>query len=363
MGISALRICPMPPALFAGNVTNQAMSASTTKTGVVFTARETVTIDRLGFTFASKTGTAPNYKISLQSVDASGLPSGTILGATANGFATFDPNAFASASVPVLNLGEGVDLSAGEKYAQVVEYSSGTVNASNMMTVSYQTNVIVSAHDIAFGYPLTSTGTWTKSSGGVPLHLYANSSDAFGVPIAAARSVQAFTNTTEMGFAFSIPAPFSGSGTYRLRGFDFLGNSAAGDTWTITLYEGGGASDTTSLDTATVDTDCFVSPTSAARRQVFFPDTPPALQFGSTYRIGILNSDGTSHFMGMVPITTASDVAAFRIGTTFYRSNRSGGNWTDTTSQVPMVFQFFLEDITISGAPVRHPGMIGGLAA
>lgn len=362
MGISALRLGVMPESLFAGNTTAQALSASTTKTGTVFTARESIAVDRLGFAYNTKTGTSPIYRISLQSVDASGNPSGTILGATAGASATFDPNPFSGGSVVWFILGESADVIAGNKYAIVVEYSSGTVNVSNFMSVSYQLNQIVNSYDMSYAYPLTNTGSWAKSTGGNPLYLYGTSTDTFGLPISGARVAQTFTNTSEMGFKFAIPAPFEGAATFRLRGLDFLSNSAAGDTWTVKLYSGGGASDTTDIDSVSVDTDCFVSPTTAARRQIFFDDTPPVLEFGATYRLGFNNSDTTTHSIGMVPITTATDVRAFRLGDTLCRSSRSGGNWTDTTTSIPLVYQFFLEDITFTskiGRPVSRSCLIG----
>lgn len=348
MSVNNLRIAVLPFQTFAGTTSTSALSASTTKTGVVFTARKTMTVTRLGFAFTSKTGTPPVYKISLQSVNASGVPDGTILGASNSGYATFDPGAFSNNSLPYFNLAGGVSVIAGQMYAMVLEYSSGTINASNLMTTAYVHNGAVTNADIAYGYALTNAGSWSKVSGS-PLFLYGPSDDAFGLPFNAARATASFTNSTAMGLKFAIPAPFIGAKTYRLRGLTLLATPAAGDVWTVSLYQGGGASDySTVLDTASIDTDCFVSSTATVARQIFFPGATadlPVLTFGDTYRLGFLNSDTTSHTLYTLPLTYADDVRALRLGDTFCHTTRAGGNWTDDTVRVPMVYELFLEDV------------------
>src|SRR5262245_6559267 len=50
-------------------------------------------ISRLGFRYGTRTGTPPTYRISLQGVDGSGLPDGTIKGGGSPASATFTPPA------------------------------------------------------------------------------------------------------------------------------------------------------------------------------------------------------------------------------------------------------------------------------
>ena len=91
MGIDALRIGAIPSNSAFASTSTFNLDATGDKVGWVFVARESATITHLGFVLQSRTGTAPNYQISLQSVDADGNPSGTILGATSNALKVFDP--------------------------------------------------------------------------------------------------------------------------------------------------------------------------------------------------------------------------------------------------------------------------------
>src|SRR5690349_17324025 len=69
-----------------------ALDASNDALEIIFQAREAITISRLWFRHTAITGTSPVYQISLQGVDASGNPDGTIK-ASGNAKATFTPTA------------------------------------------------------------------------------------------------------------------------------------------------------------------------------------------------------------------------------------------------------------------------------
>ena len=351
MGIDALRIGAIPTNSVFSSSSSFNLSASTSKVGWVFTARESATITHLGFVLQSRTGTAPNYQISLQSVDADGNPSGTILGATSNALKIFDPATLATGDLSYLALDESADLSVGQKYAIAIEYSSGTINGSNLATVRYQTSGLSTSYDTTYAYALTNAGSWSKNTTGVSIYAYRSSTKRYGLTFTTTRSTITFssaTNPNEVGLKFAIPAPFTGAATYKLRGLDLMMTATGSDSWSVQLYSGGGASDTTPIDSVTNDNDCFQSAIATTRKQIFFDGTPPTLNFGDTYRLSFTPSDSSSQNIYTLPLTAADDVQALMLGDTFCYTTRNGGNWTDNTLAVPMVFELFIEDITYS---------------
>lgn len=356
MALENLRMTAFPP-FFTGQTANAvALTASNVANGGVFTARDTVTVTRLGFAMQIKAGTPPTYRISLQSVGADGLPSGTILGATGNGFKTFSPSGYSNYSFNWLTLDETVSITAGEKYAIVVDYSSGTINGSNYMNTFYGTSHW-GGSTVADGleYALLKNPSWSKVSNNKPPLAYGTSGDCWGYPISDSGTQRSTPSGTISGVKFSLPSPFGSGGTFKLRGVSYFGAFTAGKTLTLRLYEGGGASDTTVLDSVAMDTDHFADATSSVYRTQVFDGAPPTLNFGSTYRLAWENSDAASTTFWTVPVSAAADVAAIRLGSTYCFSTRGAGNWTDTTTAMPVIYEFLLEDVQ---APAAGGGSI-----
>jgi len=353
MGIEALRIGAIPSNSVFASASTFNLSASTSKVGWVFVARESATITHLGFVLSARTGTAPNYRISLQSVDANGDPSGTILGGTSNALKVFDPATLTTGDLSYLALDESADVSVGQKYAIVIEYSSGTINGSNLATVRYMTSGLSTGYDTTFAYALTNAGSWSKQTAAVGIYAYRSSTKRYGFPFTTSRTTITFsssTNPNEVGLKFAIPAPFTGAATYKLRGIDLMMAATAADSWSVQLYSGGGASDTTPIDSVTNDNDCYNATNTTTRKQIFFDGTPPDLNFGDTYRLSFTPSDSSSQNIYTLPLTAADDVQALMLGDTFCYTTRNGGNWTDNTLAVPMVFELFIEGITYTAS-------------
>lgn len=338
---------------------NFALDATGDKVGWVVSAPAAVTVDRIAVCYDSKTGTPPTYSYNLQSIAANGTPSGTVLGATNNALATHAPTAVSNDSFHELTLGESVSFSAGEKFAIVIEYSSGTINGSNLANYRHGFSNLSTSYEFGTGYALTNAASWSKQTASLPTVLFGDGTNWYGNPLSGVRTTRSFntgTSPSEYGLKFTAPA-FGSLGSYRIRGIRLgLALAVTSNTTTVNLnlYAGGGASDTTVSKTTSIDTDCFLSPTSFSPKNLLFTGTAPTLTVGNTYRISFTSGSTASHSIYTLPLTSASHVTALGWGSTFCRTDRAGGNWTDTDTQVPLVYGLYVEDLAGSGGTTSY---------
>jgi hypothetical protein len=329
---------------------NFALDGSGDKVGWVVTAPAAVTVDRIAVCFDSKTGTPPTYAYSLYGITTAGVPDATILGATNNATATHAPTAISNDSFHELVLGESVAFSAGQKFAIVAEYSSGTINGSNFASYRHGYGNLATNYDYGIGYALTNTASWSKQTSSLPAILFGDGTNWYGNPFSTTRTTRAFntgSSPSEYGLKFVAPA-WGSLGSYKLRGIRLglaVSNSGNSQDINLNLYAGGGASDTTLTQTVAIDTDCFVS-TSFSPKDLLFTGTAPTLTVGDTYRISYSASSASSHSSYTLPLTSASHVTALGFGATLCRTDRAGGNWTDTTTEVPLIYGLIIEDLT-----------------
>jgi len=327
-----------------------ALDATTDKIGWVVTAPVAITVDRIALCFDSKAGTPPTYAYSLYGITSAGVPDTTKLGATNNATVTHAPTAISNNTFHELVLAESASISAGGKFAIVVEYSSGTISGANMAQYRHSFGNLTTNYDYGIGYALTNTGSWTKQVGGTPVVLFGDGTNWYGMPFSAARTTRSFntgTSPSEEGFKFVAPA-FGSLSTYKLRGVRIgLTLSVTSNTQNINLnlYAGGGASDTTQTQTVSIDTDCFAAPTSFSQKDLLFTGTAPTLTAGNTYRVSWSASSTGTHSVYSLPLTSANHVTALKLGSTLYRTHRAGGNWTDVTTEVPLVYGLIVEDL------------------
>jgi hypothetical protein len=325
------------------------LDASGDKVGWVVAAPDAVVVDRIAVCFDAKTGTPPTYAYSLYDISTNGTPGSTILGATANATATHAPTAISNDTFHELTLGESVSFSAGDKFAIVIEYSSGTINASNFASYQYGFSGLTTNYDYGIGYGLTKTGSWTRQTASTPSVLFGDGTNWYGVPFSNVRTTRAFntgSSPSEYGLKFTAPA-FGSLSFYKLRGVRLaLAPSLSGNSQSVNLnlYAGGAAGDTTQTQTVALDTDNFLS-SSFSPKDLLFTGTAPTLTVGSTYRISWSASSANSHSSYTLPLSSANHVTALGFGSTFCRTDRAGGNWTDTTTEVPLVYGLIIEDL------------------
>lgn len=324
---------------------NFAMNHAGDQIEFLIQAKEAISITRLGFRSASKTGTTPTYKISLQGINSSGRADGTIKGGGSPASATFSPTSlsWSNATFQWLTLDNAYACTRGEFLAVVIGHDSGTIDGSNYMSVTTTTTNAVHRFPCYVTYD-GNTSTATRS--GTPLVGYGSSGTAYGAPIQSASqtSFNSGSAADELATRFTLPSGWGN--TYQVAGFRMLGAFAAGGTTKFNLYSGGGASDTTVIASATFTHD-YVSSNSGGNFLFYFSDTTiPTLNFGSTYRLGIQPQGAQNVTINWMGVASQADFEAFPMGQNFgYSSRVDGGNWTDDLTQ-RLAIEPILVDIT-----------------
>ena len=161
------------------------LDASTDALEFIFQAPADDTITGVLIRQATETGDDTTvFRVSLQSVDGSGNPSGTILGATSNGYADYTATTAKDNSIQRLTLGESVDVTNGTWYALVIKYQSGTALPTN--TVSFTGGI---SHATQYGRgPLQ--GYWINNNAGsrtrqltIPMYGLISATTVYGNPV------------------------------------------------------------------------------------------------------------------------------------------------------------------------------------
>lgn len=308
-----------------------AMNASARKVAGHFQTQSANAITHIGFPHVSTTGTSPTYRVSVQGINASGQPDGTIKGGGSPASATFNPTSlgYAANSYQWVALTNSYTPTRGEDIAIVIDYSSGTINASNTSSIgNFSTNPLC-------GKPFASDfqAVWTLRQNR-PLLAYRTTAETVGYPVASWGN-QTFTSTAEYGFKFTLPTWFS---TCTIAGFKIMASLPAASTFGAKLYSGGNASDTTVLQSVS-GLDGDNSPSTQRLHEILFTDSSLAtLTGGSTYRISIVPGGAVNFTLFYIDVTSAAnDFAGYPFGNNVCWTTRSGGNWTDTTTRRPYV--------------------------
>lgn len=309
----------------------------------IIQAPAAATITRLAYFQSTVDGTSPTYRISLQGVDSSGLPDGTIKAST-NAFGTFQPTSGNNNSMQWVNLGSSYTCTRGEMLAVVIDYSSGTINASNR--TNFRTNY-ANAGFRGFPYIIQNAAGSRSRQGGFPLIAYGSSSRAYGYPLNPSQTSSidptSATNPNEYAMKFSLPSSWGSS--YKVVGMRIITSITAGGTFTMNLYQGGGASDTTAAQSVQFDTD-LVGVTTHGVFDLYFDETTlTTLNFGSTNRVSLQADSASTIRMGYIGTMDAADWDAWPGGQYFARSTRNGGNWTDSAVH-RMYWDLILDDWT-----------------
>lgn len=315
------------------------------------------TITHAGFAVTARTGTPPTYRISLQAVSTTdGTPSGTVLGGGSPASATFTPPADASwtDTYQWIALANSYTAVRGEILAVVVEYSSGTINASNCSSFARNLNGVDHGTQ-GFPYNMVAAAagpsSWATALGRC-VFAVKSSTAIYGFPCCLVTTTNFSSDSTpdEYALAFTIPALwFSSFSVLGVRAV--LQTPAAGKTVLVSLYAG-----TTSLQSVTWDSDQEISNGAGGRVvELYFSDTTLAtLTPGTVYRVGFApQQTATNLNIPSLGSTAAGDLAGWPFGTTCYLSTRTnGGAWTDDTTKRP-----YLEVIldTVTGGTVGGP--------
>jgi hypothetical protein len=322
-----------------------ALNDSDNAIAAIFQAKNTEAITHIGVRHTSTTGTSPTYKASIQGVNASGQPDGTIKGGGSPASKTFSPSSlgWAAASWNWLALDNSYTPTRGENLALNITYDSGVVSGSLFSNLAYY------IADPALGkpYPIDFQSAWTKRTG-LPILSYKTATRAYGLPMqsTASTTFQSGSSPNEYALRFSLP---SGWGTsYQIAGIRLLCGLPPASTYTVTLYDGGGASDTTVIQSLSSDDGDFSGSGNRPQEFLFSDSSLATLTFGSTYRIGLRAGGAVNTTIYYGDVAANSDLSAWPLGVDCYTSTRAGGNWTDVTTR-RLFGELIFSDITGSG--------------
>lgn len=330
----------------AGNpgYSNFTLDATTDKAEFILQMPAADTITKVAFRYGARTGTPPTYKVTLMGVDGSGYSDGTDLGGGSPTSKTFTPPADATwdGTTREITLTNSVAVTRGQFIAVVIEYSSGTVDASNCSSFSTDFGEFT-----LFPYAIqNNAGVRTKRTGATPIAVVSASS-VYGSPHFGVTNATVHDGTTpdEVGLLFNLPAGWGA--TYQVVGVNLPARfRVTGQTVRLRLYDTNG---TTVLQQIDIDSD-YTSNTGiqGGNREMFFDEaTLSTLSFGSTYRITITvtaASDGVNVPYWVFP--ASSYLNAFPLGANAYWTQRTdAGAWTDTNTQLPQI-GLILADIT-----------------
>ena len=345
-------------AAFAPLPTDLPLDASGDRIGAVIQCPLANAITKVAVWVDRVVGTSPTYKVSLQGVTASGLPDGTVLGGGSPASATF--TASGTDTPQIITLDNSYTPSLFDSISIVIEYDSGTIDASNFADFAVYHGGGFYKEFTSYAVQDFSTGTWSKPAG-LPVIACGTSSEWFGELVFRPGTQAAYSNASspnERGMKFTLPARYS---TFPLYGVSFLSIGwTAGGTVTLSLYEGSAVGDTTATATATIDTDLITS----NRPSVAYFDSIISLSGGTTYRIS-LRPDSTNTIRNIYADCSV-DNTLFQLGAfegSASATSRGGGNWTDDADQREWFSLIYNEDdVTYSsgGIPIAR-GMHGGM--
>lgn len=336
-----------------------ALNGATDQLEFIAQIHEPMTITRVGFRQATVTGTAPTYKASIQGVDGSGLPDGTILGGGSPASTTFTPVSGGNNTWQWKTLDNSIAVSRGDWIAIVISHDSGTIDGSNNCSFTP-----TGAHLPTPGIPycITNDAGSRSRQASAAIFGYGTSTTPYGNPLQSviATAFNSSSNPNEKGNAFVIPVDFCAS--YKVGSAPIHGTMAAGTSYDVILYDSDGS---TVLQSITIDTDKDASATSARRREIHFDESSLAtLTAGTKYFLMLKPATTTGIVLAGMTVAAAADMDAYVGGSAMCHSavQTSGGGITeDTTIRYginPVIF-----DITppVGGGGISAARQFGGM--
>jgi hypothetical protein len=309
------------------SVANFTQNATTDFSEFIFQAVDATAISSLGFRQGTLTGTAPVYRVSLQGVDASGNPDGSIK-ASGNAYFDYTPTGGNNNTWQWVTLGTSYTPTRGELLAMVIAYQSGTIDGSNNCSFG-STSAVLPASSTPYAIQ-NDAGSRTRQAGS-PLFGWATASLAYGLPAvsAAATTFNSGSTPDERALLLTVPTTFCAS--YKIAGAFIYGIVTAGSTFDLVLYDTDG---TTVLQTTTFDADASIAVSARGRQLLFDTTTLATLTAGSTYRLSLKPGASNSSIVSLV-VANASDLDAYPFGAAWAQgsSRTDGGAWADSNLQ------------------------------
>lgn len=307
-------------------------------------------------------------KASIQTVDANGVPSGTVW-ATATGNKAYGTVAISTSDTGwhTVTFTEVAPVVAGDIIAVVFEWNS---YVAGNMRFYYNTGVSAGAGG-TISYPIVVTditaspGTWAKGStygaSGLAMVLeysggtYYINTNGESSGTGASFALNTGTTPDEMGNYFQVP--------FTMRAYGFWLYADVDYELTLSLQSSAG----TVLANRVISSSMRFGTGNGVWRINF--DSDPAatvtLNASTWYRIVITPSTANSCAIWYLDVPSAAAMAVLDGGTLCYRTDRTNaGSWSETTTQ-RIGIGLLIDQVDIpsgsGGGLITHPGMSGGM--
>ncbi len=227
------------------------------------------------------------------------------------------------------------------------------MNGSNFSSIN-QDGGSYGNYRLDTNYPVNGTGSWSKSTNGLPMMGLQSSTMSYGYPFTN-QSGHAITVSGNRA-AMKVTFPSTFWSTCSLRGFLWhLTAPVTGGTWKPGVWNAAGSV----IQADSYSTNNIANGGSGTCGMDFNFTTPAVLTAGTTYYIGIEHS-GTDFNADVLTLPTAGDQTAFPLRANCNYSQWGGSSWADTLTDRPLG-ALILSDITApsSGGPIGN-NMQGG---
>lgn len=316
----------------------------------ITSAKEDMSITHVGFRAGTSAG-SPTIEVRIETLDASGMPSGTLWATDTNG-----TTGTVTSNTSVLQaLTATATITKGQVFCVKVAFATGT--SQILQYVGFGTAV---ASGSALPYQVANTGTPTKSlfSGASLCFALGSSSTTFyqvpGLFPASAVGTATFnnTNSAQRGLRFTPPMDCRAIG---IRWY----NSNSSGNYNIALYNDAG----TELSSSSTAFDGDHSALLNQGTMAAYFDSTVTLSAGTTYRIAVEPTSATN--CSVLPFTLPSTDyrSATPAGTMAHYTTFASGSWTDTaTDQLPLMDLIIdqIDDGTGSGSSGGGQRVISG---
>lgn len=296
----------------------------------IFAAREDMAITHIGCRIGTVAG-SPTAEVRIETVDTSGLPSGTLWATNTNGTTgtiTSDTNILQALTATA-------NITKGQVFCVMVKYASGT-------SIIVQHTSLENPSITNLPYRVVNTGTPTKAQlvASMPTIALGSSSTTFyqvpGTLPVASLTTNAFnnTNSAKRGLLFTPPM------NCRAIGIKWHQNNNAGN-FNAVLYDSGGT-ELSSSSTA-YDGDHALSSTSGLSLVYF--DNTVTLTAGTAYRIAIEPSSATNCNVSTIVLPSANYRGASPAGTTANYTTFATATWTDTATDTLPIMDVIIDQL------------------
>lgn len=326
------------------------------------------TLTTVCWRLGAETGNIGTMRLSIQTPSATTFgPNGTVLGGGSPASVTFDPSSVTDATANCQTLANSIAVTRGQKIAVVFDYSSGTIDGSNNITVTTSVNNIMGRQVWPVAITKTNGGAWARVSG-MPVFWVKSGTTTYGYPVetvVSSGSVSSDSTPDEYGNSFTLSSDLCDTAVISGVTCFFESLPAANKTLKFSLY-----SSTTRLRSVDLDSDEMgISADSARTVSVLFntADTgalTDTQDCGTEYIIAVApQATGTNVVFNSYEADAAAELDAWIGGQDMSAVTRTdSGAWTSSETDRVLLCNPIISAITTGagGGGLLNPNQVSG---